>query len=110
MSKRAPEVALTGSGGVKRRLRVADKLIAYAWFPGQEPQFYDRVREANGRIWADAENGIPEHPVTPEQLAVEDVGYYRDPLQRLIGLHLQMQELMGFNYVAAWPRSDARNR
>lgn len=107
MSKRTPRVSLKGWSDVEGYIRVADTLTAYAWFPGQDPQFYDRVQEANGRISADAQNGIPEHPVTPEQLPVEEIGYYRDPLQRLIRLHLQVLELMGFNYDSAWPRSDA---
>jgi hypothetical protein len=110
MSKRAPQVSLEGWVDVQNCIRVADTLSAYGWFPGQDPQFYDRVQEANGRIWADAQNVIPEHPVIPEQLSVEEIGYYRDPLQRLIRLHLHVHDLMGFSYVSAWPRSDARHR
>jgi hypothetical protein len=61
----------------------------YLWLRCGGPTDYDRLREANRRVWKqwDKQSDIPRPTVGPTELAAADVSYYNDVLPRLIALH-----------------------
>jgi hypothetical protein len=114
MARRAPRLKLADWPSVLADVKAAKAASAHFWFPGEEPHEFDRVKEANARVWH-GRRGIPKafppkHVVRPEHLRLEQIRYYRNPLRRLIEMHLQSRELMGFTYISPWPRADAQQR
>jgi hypothetical protein len=78
------------------------EIVAYFWFLGGGPQDFDRYQEANHRAHALLLAGRrPE--IAPNQLTNEDVGYYDQPLERLLRMHTGGNELTtGFGFAPAW--------
>jgi hypothetical protein len=91
------------SAPITDRAQRAGEVTGYFWFLGGEPQHYDVCQEANRRADPQLRSGRrPE--ITPEDLAAADVGYYADPLERLVQMHIGGTELMtGFGFPPAWP-------
>jgi hypothetical protein len=114
MASRAPRLQLRDWAEVGVDVKSAAALTAYFWWPGGRPHEFDRVKEANARMWH-GRRGIPrifppKHVTTPAQLRVDQVRYYRNPLRRLIDMHQSVNEYFGFSYVSPWPRPDAQQR
>jgi hypothetical protein len=78
---------------------------SYLWFPRiGEPTDLDRFDEANRRAF-DSALGRPRLTgvLLPEQIPPDEVGYYRDPLKRLVRLHQGESEMTtGFFYRPLW--------
>lgn len=95
---------------------VSRQLSRHLWFPGDTPHQYDRVVEANRRVWRNYRDAkdltkARNHAVTPDALQPEDVGYYDNPHRRLVELHQTSQEMTtGFRFLSPWERHDARFR
>jgi hypothetical protein len=85
----------------------------HLWFPGDEPHGYDRVVEANRRVWRHYReskdlSAARNRAVPPEELAPEEVSYYNNPHQRIVQLHQSFAEMTtGFAYRSPWERGDA---
>jgi hypothetical protein len=114
MARRAPRLKLADWPSVLADVKAAKAAATHFWFPGDEPHEFDRVKEANARLWH-GRKGIPrsfppKHVIRPDQLTLEQIRYYRNPLRRLIEMHVQSRELMGFTYISPWPRADAQQR
>jgi hypothetical protein len=114
MASRAPRLKLADWPSLLADVKAAKASAAHFWFPGGEPHEFDRVAEANARLWH-GRKGIPrsfppKHVIRPDQLTHEQIRYYRNPLRRLIQMHVQTRELMGFTYISPWPRADAQQR
>jgi hypothetical protein len=111
MATRAPRLKLDDWPSVISEVKAAKAAAAHFWFPGGEPHEFDRVKEANGRLWH-GRKGLPKtfppkQVIRPDQLRVDQIRYYRNPLRRLIEMHQSVNEMMGFSYVSPWPRGDA---
>jgi hypothetical protein len=114
MATRAPRLKLADWPSVVAEVKAAKAAAAYFWFPGDEPHEFDRVKEANGRLWY-GRKGLPKtfpptRVIRPDQLRADQIRYYRNPLRRLIEMHDSTAEMMGFSYASPWPRADARQR
>lgn len=113
MTTRTPRVRLYDWPTVENHISAADAGAAHLWFPGvDEPHAFDRVEEANSRSLRGDGQLIPiRRRSRPEDLKSRQVCYYRNPLRRLIKMHVSYEELItGFAYVSPWPREDARFR
>jgi hypothetical protein len=112
MTARRPSVRLNGWAIAEVHIAAADAAAAHLWFPGvDEPHAYDRVAEANSRGMRSGGRLIPrDRRPAPDELKTRQVRYYRNPLERLIGMHQSFQELTGFPYISPWPRDDALSR
>lgn len=114
MATRAPRLKLADWPSIGAEVKAAKAAVAHFWFPGDKPHEFDRVKEANGRLWH-GRKGLPKtfppkHVIRPDQLRLDQIRYYRNPLRRLIEMHESTNEMMGFSYVSPWPRADARYR
>lgn len=114
MAARAPRLKLADWPAVLTDIKTAKAAAVHFWFPGEMPHEFDRVKEANARLWH-GRRGLPTHfppknVIRPDQLTVEQIRYYRNPLARLIAMHDSANEMMGFSYLSPWPRADARFR
>ena len=110
MASRPPRVTLYAWETVEAHVAASDKAAAHLWFPGDQPDTFDYVEEANSRGLRNGQP-VPAHRrPTPDDLSARQVRYYRNPLTRLIRMHQSFQELTGFGYVSPWPREDARFR
>jgi hypothetical protein len=111
MTHRVPRVRLVDWDGVRLAVDQASHLASHLWFPTGEPHTYDRVQEANRRGIRANGSLIPHADRTPpEELLVEQVGYYSNPLRRIIALHANRDEMTGRPYRTPWPRQDAFSR
>jgi hypothetical protein len=114
MATRTPRLKLAHWRTVVADIKTAKAATAYFWYPGGQPHDFDRVKEANARMWyatKDLPTQFPPKRITkPDQLKDDQIGYYRNPFRRVIQMHIQGQELMGFTYVSLWPRADAQQR
>jgi hypothetical protein len=101
MEDRLPPVRIARRDEVDARVAEAEAAAAHLWFPGGRPHEYDRFAELNRRHWRARRAG--EAPPTNE-LADEEVPYYRDPLGRLQEMHRSSHELTtGLVYQSPWP-------
>ncbi len=110
MAGRTPRVRLEGWSNAATRIAAADTAAAHLWFPGDRPHVFDYVEEANSRGMRHGRLVPRDRRPTPSQLRADQVRYYRNPLRRLIRMHMSFQEMTGFGYVSPWPRDDARFR
>jgi hypothetical protein len=110
MAGRPPRVQLGDWSSVEARVRRADAVAEHLWFPGDRPDHFDYVEEANSRGLRRGNLVPAQRRPTPSQLKVSQIRYYRNPLRRLIRMHTSFQELTGFAYRSPWPRQDARFR
>src|SRR6266536_222940 len=100
MASQAPSVEVAGWSETQRRCELADRLCSHLWFPGQGPHAYDRWRTANQRAFEILGHPSRREEVTrPEDLNDTEVRYYRNPLQRLVEMHMSPIEMVtGFAY------------
>lgn len=112
MASRPPVVEVGDADEVSALADAAATHASHLWFPGGRPHEYDRVTEANRRAWRPLREQKPlEVPPRPEDLTDDEVGYYENPLRRLIALHTSAQEMTtGLSYRSPWERQDARTR
>lgn len=99
--ERAPAVPVRERTLLQEQIDATRTLAGHLWFVGQRPHAHDRVEEANHRIW-EPDSQRPQK--APQDLSDNEIRYYRNPLSRLTRLHCQVNELMGYNYAAPWPR------
>lgn len=79
-----PKVGLRDWQDVTRDIEEAEKLIFYAWFPGQTPHRCDKIEESYRQYWQRVEAGEDPHElIDPVSLSDDVVEYYTDPLTRL---------------------------
>jgi hypothetical protein len=104
---RPPAVSIQGADELTATIDEARRRASHLWFVGDPPHIYDRIYEANHRLWDTTPSG-PQR--APDQLTDDEVRYYRNPLQRLIKLHQSTNELMGYSYRSPWHRPDAISR
>jgi hypothetical protein len=102
---RPPSVEVGGRGAQEHRLAQARHLAAHLWFLGERPTGYDRISEANQRLWANPSDPL-RPPKSPQELDDSEVRYYRNPLRRLVALHRHANEIFGYKYASLWPRAD----
>ena len=110
MAELEPPVGVTNADEIRHLVRTARERSAHLWFPGGEPDRFDYVEEANARAFRQVEqDGFSERPrSTPDHIQPEEVGYYADPMRRLMRLHSSFVErTTGFAYQSRWPRQDA---
>jgi hypothetical protein len=111
MAQRQPFAEVNNWIETERLCDRAWRLSSHLWFPGQEPHAHDRYQEANRRGFREQRSGSVRRLENPAALPVEEVGYYVNPLERLVELHASKREMMtGLSYVSSWPRSDAHLR
>jgi hypothetical protein len=116
MTLRPPAVAVPARDELVAIAEGARQVSRHLWFPGDEPLDYDRVVEANRRVWQHYRDvkDLPEareRAVRPEELEPDDVRYYDNPHQRIVQLHQSFTEMTtGFTYRSPWERGDARSR
>jgi hypothetical protein len=111
MAQREPSVEIDCWEDTERLCDQTWMFSSYFWFPGQkEPHEYDRYREANRRGFGERRSG-GSTIAGPASLPTDEIGYYVNPLERLVGLHSSQHELMtGLVYRSPWNRDDARFR
>ncbi len=110
MASREPSVGLAGWGEVTRDIDVSRGMTEYFWFPGGEPTMFDRVEEANRRGVVDRKLVPMSERPRPDDIPVDEVRYYKNPLKRLIQMHHGINEMTGFAWQSMWPRHDAFRR
>jgi hypothetical protein len=110
MSRRSPQVGLREWDSVEAKISLADAAASHLWFPGDPPHAYDRVQEANSRGMREGKFVPRDERPKPDQLHIDEIRYYRNPLQRLRQMHSSFYEMTGYPYQSPWPRSDARFR
>lgn len=110
MTFREPPVTLTDRDRVLDDVKRFREQAAYFWFPTGPPDLFDRVQEANHRGALPGGGIVPAEKRRPELLRESDVRYYHNPLQRLITMHLGVDEMTGFAWASPWPRADALHR
>lgn len=109
MTTHEPTVGIRGVDDLDGRVTEAERVSEPLWFPGGTPHEFDRVQEANHRGLVDGHHvpvGTPGR-LRPEEIADDEVRYYRNPLVRLRKMHHSVNEMTGFPYVSPWPRADA---
>jgi hypothetical protein len=108
VTRNAPTVELGGWKLVEDQIGAAEKAAAHLWFIGQSPHPYDAFVSANQRAFAARKTGATSPSTTPpDQLREDEIGYYTDPLQRLVKMHCSVNEWLGFSYISPFHRSDA---
>lgn len=110
MTRRGPTVEISGWDETQQLCDQMWRMSSHLWFPGHEPHDYDRFQEANRRGFRERRSGgrTIENPAT---LPAAEIGYYVNPLERLVRLHASQSEMMtGLTYRSPWHRSDAQLR
>lgn len=110
MSNLEPPVEVTNADEIRRLVEAGRERSAHLWFPGGEPDRFDYVEEANRRGFRQhREEGFSQPArVAPDDIQAKEVGYYPDPMRRLMRLHSSFVEgTTGFGYQSPWPRQDA---
>lgn len=98
-----PNLLSPPSASVTDAVDVLRETIGYFWFLGGHPQAFDRCQEANRRAHPLLTSGQPP-TVRPDDLPIDGIGYYPDPMDRLRRLHVGERELMtGFGFRPLWP-------
>lgn len=111
MARRAPRLTLRGWDAVMLEVREAQLAASYLWFLSGGPEAFDRIEtvhtppgDAPRLKW-----GPPRR--NPAKIRPTRVHYYRNPLDRLVKLHLSNREMStGLVYQSPFERSDARFR
>src|SRR6266567_344579 len=112
MTQREPSVGLSNWESTEQLCQQAWEQVSHLWLPDHSPHWYDRITEANRRAFrllrtAGAQRNIQDPFAIPDS----EIGYYRDPIRRLVGLHSGFHELMtGLAFISPWPRTDAQFR
>ncbi|WP_330249760.1 hypothetical protein OG874_26030 [Nocardia sp. NBC_00565] len=110
MTQRAPTVEISDWDDIEQLCQQAWSLSSHMWFPGQAPHDFDRFQEANRRVFA-TKKAADQSSARPEDLTSTEIGYYINPLRRLIEMHAHCREYMtGFVYQSRWPRENVHLR
>lgn len=116
MTRREPAAAFARWDEVLSDIDAAERQVAHFWAPGRPPFSFDRIHEANQRVFDayDAQHAAgtpltrPDIP-DPLRMRVDEIRYYADPLRRLVRLHHSSREGMtGLTWQSPWPRDDRR--
>jgi hypothetical protein len=110
MAELEPPVEVTNADEIRVLVQTARRRSAHLWFPGGQPDRFDYVEEANTRAFRQFEqDGFSQRPrSTPDDIQRDEVGYYGDPMQRLMRLHWSFVEgTTRFRFQSRWPRQDA---
>jgi hypothetical protein len=102
---RRPKLILLDRMSVESICHDTARAISYMWFPRiGAPSQYDRFMEANRRAFDGGRGTLPfTGALGPEQIPEHEVGYYRDPLKRLVDLHTGAVEVTtGFYHDRLW--------
>lgn len=103
MTQRLPEVGLADREGLTES---ANQLLAecrHLWFLEDAPHPFDRDREILTRSAEQYEAGNKSALPRPEELAVGEIRYYRNPLDRLRRMHTTTTEMVtGLVYRNPW--------
>jgi hypothetical protein len=111
MSRRPPTVTLAHADEVETLQDSLRRASAHFWFVGGTPHAYDRFQARNQASWKAHRAAGREGPVPRVDVADDDIGYYTNPLERLVDMHGSTWEYStGFGYESPWPREDARFR
>lgn len=111
MSDQKPAIEVSDRATLEGLATRAEELSKHLWFPGSQPHEWDRIQEANRRSWRSYREGEGLRPVNPYDLDSEEVGYYENPLMRLVRLHGSFSEMTtGLSFKSAWERKDALPR
>lgn len=116
MARNGPEVEVPARRELEATAALSRQVSAHLWFPHDEPHKYDRVQEANRRFFRHfreyRELGAARSIASPpSELTPSEIGYYDNPLQRVVGLHSSSIEMTtGFSYQSPWERADAQFR
>lgn len=111
MSDQKPTIEVSNRATLEELATRAEELSEHLWFPGSQPHEWDRIQEANRRSWRSYRKGNGLGHVHPNDLDPRDIGYYENPLVRLVGLHGSFSEMTtGHSYTSAWERKDALQR
>jgi hypothetical protein len=111
MSDRPPQLGLERRSEVESHIADCLRSADHLWYAGQHPHEYDRVSTANAVALASYRAGTPLTPRNPDDLSDEDILYYRNPLKRLVDLHISTREAVtGLSYQSPWERPDAWHR
>lgn len=110
MASREPSVVLAQWDDVMEDMAASRAMNAYFWFPKGDPTMFDRVEEANRRGIMNRQLVPMSERPAPDQIRLEEVRYYKNPLRRLILMHLGINEMTGFAWHSPWPRPDAFTR
>jgi hypothetical protein len=110
MAEREPSVGIDEWESTEQLCNEAWRLSSHLWFPGQEPHDYDRFHEANRRAFRERRSGGGAIESLAE-LPAEQIGYYVNPLDRLVKLHSSVVErITGLTYKSPWHRGGAQLR
>jgi hypothetical protein len=112
MSQRKPTVGIDGQHEIEALRFALERASSHLWFLGQGPSDYDRFQARNKAAWKgrSGDNGWRERLHVPDVPDAE-VGYYLNPLERLIAMHRSTQEMTtGLAYDSPWRRQDADPR
>lgn len=110
MASREPTVGLAGWEQVSGDMAASQAATDYLWFPRGAPTMFDRVEEANRRGVVNRQLVPMSERPRPDEIPASEVRYYRNPLRRLVLMHLGINEMTGFAWPSPWPRSDAFSR
>lgn len=90
VDKRPQLIELSNRAEIEAAIGTVRLAAAYFWWPGSAPSVFDRVTEANHRVWREFQrNGRTNWPAAsdPASIPDEEVGYYPDPYERLKSMH-----------------------
>lgn len=101
MTARPPEVAVEHED-MARLVKTGRDRAQHLWFLDDTPQAFDRGQEVLARTASERRFGV-DGSAAAAALAVEDVRYYRNPLERLRLMHEPVHEMTTrFEYQPPW--------
>lgn len=102
MEGHPPPIRITGRDEIEAVCARAEAVAEYLWFAGGRPHRFDFVTEMNRRGFR---KRLADEPFTMADVepAVDQVGYYLDPLARLRKMHQTFTEgITGITYTSPW--------
>jgi hypothetical protein len=100
---------LANADDVEQVLEASKSATSHFWFLGTNPHQYDKWKARNEDAFRAIRDGVTGE-LLPEPTP-DETPYPTDPLQRLIAMHSNAQEMMtGLTYASPWPRNDAHVR
>jgi hypothetical protein len=102
MAPRPPAVEIDEHEEVSQLVAIGRSRAQHLWFVDDAPQLFDRGQEVLARTASDRRFGGDGNAAWAA-LAVEEVRYYRNPLERLRRMHEPAREITtGFVYLPPW--------
>jgi hypothetical protein len=103
---RSHMIMLSNRAEVDAAVEATERAGAHLWFRCGEPTAYDRMREANHRVWKawDKKGPLPIPDLPPNRIPADEVGYYNDVVDRLKALQIGAPREMttGFSASPMW--------